>query len=97
MGMTGVFNRLITRIFPPVPKEIRDDVAILRADRIETLTPMLFLMLAGLFIQLYAKFVLRRSFGGNPTYSAVFTRYLGAILARVAGLDPDGGRPPCFG
>jgi diguanylate cyclase (GGDEF)-like protein len=44
--MTGVFNRLITRIFPPVPEEIRDDVAILRANRIETLTPMLFLMLA---------------------------------------------------
>ena len=46
MGMTGVFNRLITRIFPPVPEDIRDDVAILRANRIETLTPMLFLMLA---------------------------------------------------
>lgn len=44
--MTGVFSRLITRIFPPVPEEIRDDVAILRANRIETLTPMLFLMLA---------------------------------------------------
>ena len=44
--MTGVFNRLIMRIFPPVPEEIRDDVAILRANRIETLTPMLFLMLA---------------------------------------------------
>lgn len=44
--MTGVFNRSITRIFPPVPDEIRDDVAILRANRIETLTPMLFLMLA---------------------------------------------------
>lgn len=45
-GMTGVFNSLITRIFPPVPQDIRDDVAILRANRIETLTPMLFLMLA---------------------------------------------------
>lgn len=44
--MTGVFNRLIARIFPPVPDTIRDDVAILRANRIETLTPMLFLMLA---------------------------------------------------
>jgi diguanylate cyclase (GGDEF)-like protein len=44
--MTGVFNRSITRIFPPVPEEIRDDVVILRANRIETLTPMLFLMLA---------------------------------------------------
>lgn len=46
MGMTGVLNRLITRIFPPVPDAIRDDFAILRANRIETLTPMLFLMLA---------------------------------------------------
>ncbi|WP_439569330.1 diguanylate cyclase domain-containing protein [Sphingopyxis sp.] len=37
---------MITRIFPPVPEDIRDDVAILRANRVETLTPMLFLMLA---------------------------------------------------
>jgi diguanylate cyclase (GGDEF)-like protein len=44
--MTGVFNRLITRIFPPVPEDIRDDFAVLRANRVETLTPMLFLMLA---------------------------------------------------
>lgn len=44
--MTVAFNRLITRIFPPVPEDIRGDVAILRANRIETLTPMLFLMLA---------------------------------------------------
>lgn len=44
--MTGVYNWLRTRIFPPVPKAIRDDVALLRANRIETLTPMLFLMLA---------------------------------------------------
>ena len=34
------------RFFPPLPEDIRDDVAILRANRIETLTPMLFLMLA---------------------------------------------------
>lgn len=44
--MTGAFNRLITRIFPPVPEDIRDDFAVLRANRVETLTPMLFLMLA---------------------------------------------------
>jgi diguanylate cyclase (GGDEF)-like protein len=44
--MTGVDNRLSARIFPPVPDAIRDDVAILRANRVETLTPMLFLMLA---------------------------------------------------
>ncbi|MBL0917004.1 MAG: diguanylate cyclase [Sphingopyxis sp.] len=34
------------RVFPPVPNEIRDDVAVLRAQRIETLTPALFLLLA---------------------------------------------------
>lgn len=44
--MTGVHHWLRTRIFPPVPEAIRDDVALLRADRVETLTPMLFLMLA---------------------------------------------------
>ena len=44
--MTGVYHWLRTRIFPPVPEAIRDDVALLRANRIETLTPMLFLTLA---------------------------------------------------
>ena len=44
--MTGVYHWLRTRVFPPVPDAIRDDVALLRANRIETLTPMLFLMLA---------------------------------------------------
>lgn len=44
--MTGVYHWLRKRIFPPVPDAIRDDVALLRANRIETLTPMLFLTLA---------------------------------------------------
>lgn len=44
--MTGVYHWLRTRVFPPVPNEIRDDVAVLRAQRIETLTPALFLLLA---------------------------------------------------
>jgi diguanylate cyclase (GGDEF)-like protein len=44
--MTGVYLWLRTRFFPPIPDAIRDDVALLRANRIETLTPMLFLMLA---------------------------------------------------
>lgn len=44
--MTGVFSWLGARLFPPVPDDIRDDLALLRAHRIETLTPMLFLMLA---------------------------------------------------
>lgn len=44
--MTGVYHWLRTRFFPPIPEAIRDDIALLRADRIETLTPMLFLMLA---------------------------------------------------
>ena len=44
--MTGVYHWLRTRFFPPIPDAIRDDVALLRANRVETLTPMLFLMLA---------------------------------------------------
>lgn len=44
--MTGVYSWLRRRFFPPVPDEIRDDVALLRANRIETLTPALFLTLA---------------------------------------------------
>jgi glycerol-3-phosphate O-acyltransferase len=39
-------------------------------------------------------FFLRRSFGGNATYSAVFTRYLGAMMARGHSLEYliEGGR-----
>ncbi|MGI9247303.1 MAG: glycerol-3-phosphate 1-O-acyltransferase PlsB [Steroidobacteraceae bacterium] len=39
-------------------------------------------------------FFLRRSFGGNATYSAVFTRYLGSILARGHSIEYfiEGGR-----
>lgn len=44
--MTGVYHTLQARLFPPIPDAIRDDVAVLRANRVETLTPMLFLMLA---------------------------------------------------
>ncbi len=44
--MTGVYHTLQARFFPPIPDAIRDDVAVLRANRVETLTPMLFLMLA---------------------------------------------------
>lgn len=44
--MTGVYQSIRRRFFPPVPEAIRDDVAMLRAYRVETLTPMLFLMLA---------------------------------------------------
>lgn len=43
--MTGVFHWLRQRFFPPIPVAIRDDVALLRANRIETLTPALFLTL----------------------------------------------------
>ena len=46
MAMTGVYHWLRARVFPPVPESIRDDVALLRANRVETLTPMLFLTLA---------------------------------------------------
>ncbi len=44
--MTGVTSWLRRRVFPPVPGDIRDDVALLRAHRVETLTPALFLTLA---------------------------------------------------
>lgn len=44
--MTGVYQWLRRRIFPPVPADIRDDIALLRAHRVETLTPALFLTLA---------------------------------------------------
>lgn len=44
--MTGVYHRLRARFFPPIPDAMRDDVALLRANRVEALTPMLFLMLA---------------------------------------------------
>lgn len=44
--MTGVISWLRRRVFPPVPGDIRDDVALLRAHRVETLTPALFLTLA---------------------------------------------------
>jgi glycerol-3-phosphate O-acyltransferase len=48
----------------------------------------------GSFLRRGGAFFLRRSFGGNPTYSAVFTRYLGAILARGHSLEYfiEGGR-----
>ncbi len=44
--MTGVYQWLRRRIFPLVPDDIRDDIALLRAHRVETLTPALFLTLA---------------------------------------------------
>jgi glycerol-3-phosphate O-acyltransferase len=48
----------------------------------------------GSFLRRGGAFFLRRSFGGNPTYSAVFTRYLGAILARGHSIEYfiEGGR-----
>ncbi len=44
--MTGVYIWLRRWVFPPVPGDIRDDIALLRAHRVETLTPALFLTLA---------------------------------------------------
>lgn len=43
--MLGTINRLRSRLFPPIPVEIRDDFALMRAHRIETLSPALFLTL----------------------------------------------------
>ncbi|HEX9207233.1 MAG TPA: glycerol-3-phosphate 1-O-acyltransferase PlsB [Steroidobacteraceae bacterium] len=52
------------------------------------------LPVVGSFLRRGGAFFLRRSFGGNATYSAVFTRYLGAILARGHSLEYfiEGGR-----
>ncbi|HET9693667.1 MAG TPA: glycerol-3-phosphate 1-O-acyltransferase PlsB [Steroidobacteraceae bacterium] len=48
----------------------------------------------GSFLRRGGAFFLRRSFGGNATYSAVFTRYLAAILARGHSIEYfiEGGR-----
>ncbi|MCE3284550.1 MAG: glycerol-3-phosphate O-acyltransferase, partial [Steroidobacteraceae bacterium] len=48
----------------------------------------------GSFLRRGGAFFLRRSFGGNATYSAVFTRYLGTILARGHSIEYfiEGGR-----
>lgn len=46
VAMTGVIDRIRKRFCPPIPDELRDDVSVLRASRVETLTPALFLMLA---------------------------------------------------
>jgi glycerol-3-phosphate O-acyltransferase len=48
----------------------------------------------GSFLRRGGAFFLRRSFGGNATYSAVFTRYLGAIMARGHSIEYfiEGGR-----
>ena len=48
----------------------------------------------GSFLRRGGAFFLRRSFGGNATYAAVFTRYLGAILARGHSIEYfiEGGR-----
>lgn len=43
--MLGKLTDLRLRFFPPVPVDIRDDFALLRAHRIETLTPALFFTL----------------------------------------------------
>jgi glycerol-3-phosphate O-acyltransferase len=48
----------------------------------------------GSFLRRGGAFFLRRSFGGNATYSAVFSRYLGTIMARGHSLEYfiEGGR-----
>lgn len=43
--MNGVFANLCARLAPPIPEAIRDDFTMLRAQRVETQTPMMFLML----------------------------------------------------
>ncbi|MDH5227934.1 MAG: glycerol-3-phosphate 1-O-acyltransferase PlsB, partial [Gammaproteobacteria bacterium] len=48
----------------------------------------------GSFLRRGGAFFLRRSFGGNATYSAVFSRYLGAMMARGHSIEYfiEGGR-----
>ncbi|MBK6413980.1 hypothetical protein [Sphingopyxis sp.] len=55
-------------------RRIRDDVAILRANRIETLTPMLFLMLAA---TTYLRFM--RGRGGSSAVRIGFPVILAAV------------------
>lgn len=43
--MRGLAYRLRARLMPPIPDAIRDDFTILRARRVETQTPMMYLML----------------------------------------------------
>lgn len=43
--MTGILTRLRARLMPPIPKAIRDDFTMLRAQRVETQTPLMYLML----------------------------------------------------
>jgi diguanylate cyclase (GGDEF)-like protein len=73
--MTGVYHKLQARIFPPIPDAIRDDVAVLRATRVQTLTPMLFLMLAAT--------TPTAIYGGVPTVHPVIRIGFPVILAIV--------------
>lgn len=43
--MIGVLFRLRARLMPPIPEAIRDDFTMLRAQRVETQTPLMYLML----------------------------------------------------
>jgi diguanylate cyclase len=43
--MMGAFSHLRQRLMPPIPDAIRDDFTMLRAKRVETQTPMMYLML----------------------------------------------------
>jgi diguanylate cyclase len=43
--MIGVFSHLRQRLMPPIPDAIRDDFTILRAQRVETQTSMMYVML----------------------------------------------------
>ena len=43
--MIGAISRLRARLMPPIPEAIRDDFTMLRAQRVETQTPLMYLML----------------------------------------------------
>ena len=43
--MRGIFTSLRRRLMPPIPEAIRDDFTLLRARRVETQSPMMYVML----------------------------------------------------
>ena len=43
--MRGIFTSLRHRLMPPIPEAIRDDFTLLRARRVETQSPMMYIML----------------------------------------------------
>jgi hypothetical protein len=43
--MRGMIHTLRARVMPPIPEAIRDEFTLLRARRVETQTPVMYVML----------------------------------------------------